>query len=124
MNKINKNCIFCKIIINRDTNNTEFLFENENTVVLFDIKPLSKGHVLIITKNHYENLLEINYNDWNSIFFAFKYISNKLNEDYSPKGFNFISNIGEEAYQSIKHLHIHLVPKYEKNLGFIWPDHQ
>lgn len=122
MNKVIESCIFCEIANKEST--TKLLFENEHAVVFFDVSPLSKGHVLIVTKNHYENLLAINQQDWNGLFAAFKDVSNKLQALYEPKGYNFISNIGEEAFQSIKHLHIHLIPKYKKEEGFVWPDHQ
>lgn len=122
MNEVVKSCIFCEIAHKKTS--TELLFENENVVVFFDKSPLSQGHALLVTKNHYENLLAIGQADWNSLFTALKYISNKLQVEYTPKGFNFISNIGEAAYQSVMHLHIHLIPKYEKERGFIWPDDQ
>ena len=46
-------------------------------------------------------------------------VVNKLQETLQPKGFNFITNMGAEAYQSIFHFHLHIIPKYQKNQGFI-----
>ena len=46
-------------------------------------------------------------------------VVNKLQKTFQPKGFNFITNMGEEAYQSVFHFHLHIIPKYEKNEGFI-----
>jgi len=47
-------------------------------------------------------------------------VVNKLQKVLQPKGFNFITNMGKEAYQSIFHFHLHIIPKYQKNQGFIW----
>jgi histidine triad (HIT) family protein len=49
-----------------------------------------------------------------------KSIITKLQANFPVRGFNIISNMGEIAYQSIFHLHLHIIPKYEKNQGFIW----
>ena len=101
---------------------SEIIFEEERSIVILDVDPLSKGHSLIITKKHYDNLTEININDWESVFVSFKKTIEILNKKYKPKGFNFISNIGKCASQKVEHLHIHIIPKYEKNEGFVWPE--
>ena len=49
-----------------------------------------------------------------------KSVINKLKLAFQPQGFNVISNMGEIAYQSVFHLHIHIIPKYTKDKGFIW----
>ena len=113
-----KCCIFCQIV--RGERPSKILIENEFAIVISDVNPLSIGHSLIITKKHSKNLLEIDQNTWNNIFPLFKKLTEDLIKSYFPKGFNFISNIGKEAYQSVDHLHIHLIPKYNKEDGFIW----
>lgn len=101
-------------------NSAEIVFESEKIISFFDINPLSRGHLLVVTKRHYDNLTYIDQDYWNEILPALKFCFQKLNKNFSPKGFNLVSNIGEEAYQSINHLHMHLVPKYNKNEGFLW----
>ncbi|WNE41465.1 MAG: Protein hit [Mycoplasmataceae bacterium] len=119
MNTIKEKCIFCLIVEKKI--NSEILIDNEKSLSFLDSNPLSKGHSLIITKKHYNDLFEIDQNDWNDLFFTIKELVEKIKNQYSPKGFNFVSNIGKEAYQTINHLHIHLIPKYDKESGFIWP---
>ena len=115
---VEENCLFC--LIAKKKVNSKILAEDENSIAFLDVNPISNGHALIITKKHYDNLLDIDSDSWSNLFSVFKEVSEKIKKEYNPKGFNFISNIGEEAYQSINHLHIHLIPKYKKEEGFIW----
>ncbi len=117
MKKEKKECIFCLIIEGRSTSKP--VVENDLVVAFYDVRPLSRGHVLIVTKKHYKNLLETGQEDWNAILPVLHEMTGKLLDEYSPRGFNFISNIGKEAFQSIEHFHIHLIPKYKKKEGFV-----
>ena len=125
-------CLFCKIVKEKEKLAAEkkicLVGENEGTIAILDINPISDGHTLIISKNHAENITKLRPDDWNSLFLNhkrdgptfFQAVVNKLQETFNPQGFNFITNMGEEAYQSIFHFHLHIIPKYEKNQGFIW----
>lgn len=113
-----KRCIFC--MISKKEIPANIVFENDKVISFFDINPLSRGHILIVTKDHYDDLTFIDQDSWNFIFPILSQSFSMLKDNFSPKGFNIVSNIGEEAYQTIKHLHIHLIPKYKKNEGFKW----
>ncbi|HXN54372.1 MAG TPA: HIT family protein [Mycoplasmatales bacterium] len=116
------NCIFCEI--SEKIIPIEIVFENKNIISFYDINPISKGHMLIITKKHYNDLTLIDDKSWMDIFPILIKSFEILNEKFKPNGFNFVSNIGEEAFQTIKHLHIHLIPKYEKEEGFVFQIHK
>jgi len=114
------NCLFCKIIEKKTKE--EIVCENDGAIAMLDISPASKGHVIIITKKHFNNFVELDeeHNRW--VFLLAKKIVEKIKKCFSPSGFNFISNMGTVAYQSIFHFHLHAIPKYEKEKGFIWKE--
>jgi histidine triad (HIT) family protein len=85
-----------------------------------DAYPVSDGHVLLITKKHFANIAEVEEKSWKCFLPLLKNIISKLQMTFQPAGFNVISNMNEIASQSIFHLHIHVIPKYEKSKGFIW----
>ena len=118
-------CLFCEITSKKKP--ATLIAENEKALAILDINPASDGHTLIISKNHAENITKLKLEDWNNLFIIkqgnftfFQMVVNKLQKTFQPKGFNFITNMGEEAYQSVFHFHLHIIPKYEKNEGFIW----
>jgi histidine triad (HIT) family protein len=111
-------CLFCKIT--QKEISSHIVLENDKAVAILDINPASDGHVLLITKNHFTNISEINEEDWNQLLPLLKKVIDKLQKTLQPSGFNIISNINEIAYQTIFHLHIHIIPKYENDKGFIW----
>lgn len=110
------NCIFCKIIAGEIPSHT--LYEDEMFKVILDVGPATKGHALILPKNHYANLYELPEEDAaQAIKLAKKMMinmTNKLNCD----GFNIVQNNGEVAGQTVFHFHMHLIPRY-KNDGEI-----
>lgn len=110
------NCVFCKIIAGEIPSHT--LYEDEMFKVILDVGPATKGHALILPKNHYANLYELPEEDAaQAIKLAKKMmikITNKLNCD----GFNIVQNNGEVAGQTVFHFHMHLIPRY-KNDGEI-----
>ena len=113
-------CLFCEIV--KKGIKAYIIEENEEAVAILDAFPVSDGHVLIITKKHFENIAEADEKSWEYLLPLMKKIINKLKNNLPilPQGFNIISNMNEIAAQSVFHLHIHIIPKYEKNEGFIW----
>jgi len=111
-------CLFCKIAENKVKTNV--ITENEGAIAILDICPASDGHTLIITKKHFANIAEVDEKSWEYLLPLIKIIVNKLQVAFQPSGFNVITNMNEIAFQSIFHLHVHVIPKYEKDRGFIW----
>ena len=118
MEKENLNCLFCKIIQKQIPAYT--IAEDNNCLAFLDINPAVEGHALVVTKKHAENITKLDQNDWNNLFPLFQTVVNKLQKVFQPKGFNFITNMHEIAYQSVFHFHLHIIPKYQKDQGFIW----
>jgi histidine triad (HIT) family protein len=101
-------CIFCKIA--KKQIESSIVFEDEDFIVFKDINPVAEVHLLIIPKMHIESLLEIDLMDASKIKNMFRIIK-KMADDFqiSSDGFRVVTNIGESACQSVKHLHFHII---------------
>ncbi|HLQ73272.1 MAG TPA: HIT family protein [Bacillota bacterium] len=109
------NCIFCKII-DGDIPSAK-VFENEHVFAFLDISQVSKGHTLIIPKQHTRNLYDTPPEVAKHLFEAVPHISNAIKDAYNPVGMNVLNNNEEAASQTVFHLHLHLIPKYENGDG-------
>ncbi len=100
-------CVFCS----ETTLNIEKFYEDENFVAIYNIRPVVKGHCLVIPKRHIESMLELNERERmdfisfsnKAIFIALKYAN--------ANDLDFLLQKGENAGQSIKHLHFHIMPR-------------
>ena len=105
------NCIFCKIISGEFSSYT--LYEDEDFKVIFDISPVSRGHALLIAKNHYKNLFELDDTVAAKALVIVKKVATELREELKCDGFNLLQNNEEIAGQTVFHFHIHLIPRYK-----------
>ena len=105
------NCIFCKLA-NGDIP-TNSIYEDDDFKVILDASPATKGHALILPKNHFANLLEIDDDVVAKALPLAKKIANKMTKELGCAGVNIVQNNGEAAGQTVHHLHIHVIPRYE-----------
>ena len=105
------NCIFCKLA-NGDIP-TNSIFEDNDFKVILDADPATKGHALILPKNHFANLLEADDDVLEKALPLAKKIANKMKAELGCAGVNIVQNNGEAAGQTVHHLHIHIIPRYE-----------
>ena len=105
------NCIFCKLA-NGDIP-TNWIYEDNDFKVILDADPATKGHALILPKNHYANLLEADDDVLTKALPLAKKIANKMMKELGCAGVNIVQNNGEAAGQTVHHLHIHVIPRYE-----------
>lgn len=110
------NCIFCKIIAGEIPSHT--LYEDEQFKVILDAGPATKGHALILPKNHYANLYELPEEMAADVMKLAKKMMIIMTEKLHCDGFNVVQNNGEVAGQTVFHFHMHLIPRY-KNDGEI-----
>lgn len=110
------NCIFCKIVAGEIPSHT--LYEDEQFKVILDVGPATKGHALIIPKNHYANLYELPEEMAADAIKLAKKMMSRMTDKLHCDGFNIIQNNGEAAGQTVFHFHVHLIPRY-KNDGEI-----
>lgn len=117
------NCIFCKII-NGEIPSAK-VFENEHVLAFLDISQVTKGHTLVIPKQHHENIFDMNADTAKNLFEAVPQIANAIKNDLEPLGMNILQNSGKDAGQEVFHFHMHLIPRYGKGDGFgaVWKTH-
>ena len=104
-------CIFCKIANGEIPAAT--LYEDEMFRVILDLNPASKGHALILPKDHAANLFELPEEVAEKALPLAKKIGGKLVKGLGADGFNVVQNNGECAGQTVFHFHMHLIPRYE-----------
>jgi histidine triad (HIT) family protein len=105
------NCIFCKVVAGEIPG--EEIDSDERTVTVMDINPATRGHAVVITRTHAENLFEVEDDDLLAAMRATRRVATRMRETLAPAGFNILHNIGRAAWQSIFHFHVHVVPRYE-----------
>ena len=104
------NCIFCKLA-NGDIP-TNSIYEDNDFKVILDASPASKGHALILPKEHYANLFEIDDEVAAKALPLAKKIANKAMKELGCDGVNIIQNNGEAAGQTVHHFHVHVIPRW------------
>ncbi len=107
------NCIFCKIANGEIPSKT--LYEDEDFRVILDLGPASKGHALILPKNHYANLYELPEETAGEVMKLAKRMAAQMTERLGCEGFNLVQNNGELAGQTVFHFHMHLIPRYRED---------
>lgn len=116
---MNDNCIFCKIIKGEIPSN--IIYEDKDIIILLDRFPASKGHTLIIPKEHIENIYALDDELAQKIFSTATKISKILKENLNCDGLNILQNNGEIAGQTVFHFHMHLIPRFKNdNVKFTW----
>lgn len=104
------NCIFCKIANGEIPSKT--LYEDDKFRVILDLGPASKGHALILPKEHYANLYELPDETAGEVMKLAKKLAVQMTERLGCEGFNLVQNNGELAGQTVFHFHMHLIPRY------------
>lgn len=103
-------CIFCKIANGEIPSRT--LYEDEDFRVIMDLAPATKGHSLILPKNHYKNIYEIADDTAAKVLPLAKKMAVRMTEKLGADGFNIVQNNNEVAGQTVFHFHVHLIPRY------------
>ena len=101
-------CLFCEWKNNKEN----VIFENELAFATYDGYAVSKGHMLFMTKRHVDNFFNTTQNEKNAIFDLIDKAKKMLDEKYGPDGYNIGMNCGIAAGQSVMHIHVHLIPRY------------
>lgn len=113
------NCIFCKIANGEIPAAT--IFEDEDFRVILDLGPASKGHALVLPKEHYANLYELEDEVAARVMVVAKKVITEMTRVLACDGYNLVQNNGVVAGQTVFHFHLHLIPRYENdNVGIGW----
>lgn len=103
-------CIFCKIANGDIPSDT--VYEDDKYRAILDLSPAVKGHTLIIPKNHFDDLLSADEDTLESVLKLAQRIGAAQLKALKCDGFNVVQNNGEAAGQTVHHLHVHVIPRY------------
>ncbi len=112
------NCIFCKII-NKELP-ASIVFEDDASIAIVPIDPISKGHVLVIPKKHAVNILDVDDEILSHLSVVAKKIGKKILVENDSHAMNLLHAAGEDAQQSVFHFHFHVVPRYQNDGLDLW----
>ena len=108
-------CVFCKIV------NGEIpcykVYEDDLLLAFLDISQVTKGHTLVVPKKHFNNMLECDEEILKHLYSVSQTLGNQLVCKWNALGMNVLTNVNEVAGQTVKHFHIHLIPRYDDNEG-------
>ena len=105
---MDNNCPFCKVESER-----EIIASSLLSVAFYDVFPFSPGHALIIPKRHVSSFFDLSKEERQDLLNLADSVKRILEERYHPDGYNIGINVGEAAGQSIFHVHMHLIPRYQ-----------
>lgn len=113
------NCIFCKIANGEIPSKT--IYEDNEFRVILDLGPATKGHALILPKNHFKNIYDIDDLTASKVLPLAKKLALQMTQKLGCDGFNIVQNNNEVAGQTVFHFHTHLIPRYEgDNQNILW----
>ncbi len=103
-------CVFCKIV--RGEVPATKVYEDERTLCFMDINPATHGHCLVILKEHRETLYELSESECLDVMATTKRIVDAVRETLDPDGLNLLQANGLQAFQTVFHFHMHVIPRY------------
>jgi histidine triad (HIT) family protein len=103
-------CIFCKIIAGEIPSHR--VYEDERTIAFMDIAPGTRGHLLVIPKTHATDITEIDPDDLAAVAQGAQHMARLVKERLGADGVNVINSCGAAAWQTVFHLHFHVIPRY------------
>lgn len=106
-----EDCIFCRIANGEIPSKT--IYEDEEFRVILDLGPATKGHALVIPKEHADNLYELPDETASKVLKVAKIVGKKMKEKLQCDGLNLVQNNGETAGQTVMHFHMHMIPRYQ-----------
>jgi histidine triad (HIT) family protein len=104
-------CIFCKIVAGELPSTR--IDEDERTVTFMDINPATRGHALVVPRAHAADVFEVDPEDLAAVARTAKRIAERQRERLGAAGVNLVQSNGVAAWQTVFHLHVHVIPRYE-----------
>ena len=106
-----ENCIFCRIAQGEIP--AEGVYEDDSFKVILDLAPASRGHMLILPKAHFRDLSQADEATLGKAFYLAGRLGRAAKKALGATGFNVLANTGESAGQTVFHLHVHVIPRFE-----------
>lgn len=104
-------CLFCKIVAKEIP--AQIVAEDDLTVAFMDINPATRGHALVVPRRHVTNLLEVQDDDLTAVMLAVQRLARRVIDRLGAAGVNLLNACGSAAWQTVFHLHIHVIPRYD-----------
>lgn len=104
-------CLFCAIVEGRAP--AARVFEDERTVAFLDINPATRGHLLVVPRRHARDLLSVPVDDLVACTVTSRHLAARVVERLGATGVNLVNACGSSAWQTVPHLHMHVVPRYD-----------
>jgi ATP adenylyltransferase len=118
-NRPDVDCILCAIVSGDERVEKLAVYQSELFFVSLNLYPYTPGHLMVFPKRHIVDIRELTSEEVEQLHDIQNLCLNVLDKLYSPRGYNIGYNIGNAAGASIQHLHLHIVPRYQRELGFI-----
>jgi histidine triad (HIT) family protein len=106
-----EDCLFCKIVAGEIP--AQRVDEDEHTIAFMDINPWTRGHALVIPREHSPDLLQISGDDLARTTAAAKRLAQRMKDRLGCDGVNLLNSCGRAAWQTVFHFHIHVIPRYD-----------
>lgn len=113
--KFDPNCIFCKIADGKIPSYK--IYEDDDVLAFLDVNPVSYGHTLVISKEHYDSYLSVPKDIMHKVMDVAQRIGQVQVKQLGAKGVNILTNCYDAAGQTVKHFHVHVIPRYESSDG-------
>ena len=104
-------CIFCKVLAGEIP--SERVYEDDHAIAVMDINPWTRGHAVVFPRKHAADLFEIEDGELSHVAVAAKRLATKMRDTLDCDGVNLLQSNGAAAWQTIFHLHVHVIPRYE-----------
>jgi len=115
-------CPFCEIVQREDSDARE-VYRDEQVVAFFPTEPAVLGHTMVVPRRHVADIWELDEDTAGYLARATVRLAGAIREALHPEGLNVIQSNGEAATQTVFHLHVHLVPRWDGDaMGPIWPE--
>jgi histidine triad (HIT) family protein len=113
-------CVFCKIMAKQIP--ASVVHEDEHTLAFMDLGQVNPGHVLVALKAHAENVYALDEAQAGAVFRSVARVSRAIRAAFAPQGLSVYQANGKAAGQTVFHLHVHLVPRYDGDgMDLTWP---
>src|SRR4051812_22519047 len=110
MSATDPDCLFCKIVAGEIP--ATVVASDERTVTFMDINPATRGHALVVPRDHARDLLAIDPDDLAAVARAGQRFAQVAKATLGADGINLINSCGAEAWQTVFHFHLHVIPRY------------
>ena len=104
-------CLFCKFVAGEVPSTR--VFEDEHTVAFMDINPATRGHLLVVPREHAADVHAIDPEDLKAVVVTAKGLAQRVRDKLGADGVNLLNSTGSVAWQTVFHFHLHVIPRYD-----------